>query len=81
MLKEGKEKITLHNPIKLQFDHIKWYNYYHANDPVSGHLDYYQVNENIVCEFANKAFEKFGIAHIGYWEHKPMYQKILSELG
>jgi hypothetical protein len=80
LLYEGKENILLSSPVKIQFDHIKWLNFYHAKDPVSGHLDYYKVDENIVCRFENKEFEKFGIAHIGYWEHKPMYEKFLTDI-
>lgn len=64
---------AINNPVTLIIDNnITWYNLYHSNDPVSGRLDFYKVEENIKCEFGNK-YDKWGIAHVGYWEHSGLY--------
>ncbi|CAG0982815.1 hypothetical protein FLAV_01861 [Flavobacteriales bacterium] len=64
------------NPITPFIDeNIVWLNLYHSNDPVSGRLDFYTVNENIKCIFRNK-YDKWGIAHVGYWEHKGLYTNL-----
>jgi hypothetical protein len=68
--------ITIANPILSFIDkNIVWYNLYHPNDPVSGRLDFYQVNENIKCKFEN-TFDRWGVAHVGYWEHKELYKHL-----
>lgn len=63
------------------FDAISWSNYHDAQDPVSGHLDYYDNVRNVDCRFIPQ--EKVAIpallpfTHSRYWEHKPMYADIL----
>lgn len=63
------------NPIEPTLNNVPWLNFYHKLDPVSGRLDFYDVNKNIGCEFKNK-YDKWGVAHVGYWDYTPMYKEI-----
>jgi hypothetical protein len=60
-------------PIQRRLDDAQWLNFYHLQDPVSGHLDAYDVDRNIPCdvEVAGRAE-----AHAAYWAHNPMYEAI-----
>ena len=53
---------------------VQWINFFDSNDPVSGNLDLYDVEENHKLDMK----EPFGVTHIKYWEHPPMYKKILE---
>lgn len=68
--------VSINNPISAFIENnIIWLNLYHANDPVSGRLDFYTVNENIKCVFGNKN-DKWGIAHVGYWKYRELYTNL-----
>jgi len=54
---------------------IKWVNYYDMLDPVSGHLDFYEVDENKELLMHSK----WGVAHTAYWEHEPMYEDMADK--
>ena len=54
---------------------IKWVNYYDMLDPVSGHLDFYDVDENKELLMHSE----WGVAHTAYWEHEPMYEEIAKK--
>ncbi len=58
---------------------ITWYNLYHTNDPVSGRLDFFDVDENISCTFENK-YDAWGLAHVGYWAYDAMYAQVYTLL-
>lgn len=60
--------------IKPLLDAIPWVNYYDAQDPVSGHLDFYQIDESGNHELSMGA--AWGVAHTAYWEHRKMYEDI-----
>jgi len=70
-----KNYIEVANTIKAKLDGIKWINYYDLQDPVSGHLDFYVVDENHELLMNSK----WGVAHIAYWEHEPMYDDIVGK--
>jgi hypothetical protein len=53
---------------------VRWINFFDSNDPVGGNLDLYNVEENHKLDMK----EPFGVTHIKYWEHPPMYKKILD---
>ena len=55
-----------------------WANFYHDNDDISGHLDFYLDVNNIEAKFADPLDNKWYRAHSGYWTHKPLYQKLLK---
>jgi hypothetical protein len=65
----------IRSPIQRWLDKATWLNFYHFKDPVSGHLDAYEVDRNILCEAdVNDA----GEAHSIYWTHTPMYEEIAT---
>ncbi len=67
------EKIKIERPYEKLLDNtIKWINFWDKKDPVSGHLDFYIVDENILLDM--KA--KYGVAHTAYWGYKEMYVDI-----
>jgi hypothetical protein len=68
--------IQISNPIRHQLDKICWLNFYHLQDPVSGHLDAYAVDRNILCEAAVSGRAQ---AHRIYWKYDPMYIEIGTE--
>jgi len=71
--------ISVADPVKNSLAEVRWINFYHENDPISGHLDFYGVNENIERTFAKRKNNRWGIAHLGYWEDRQMYEKIANE--
>jgi hypothetical protein len=71
---EGNE-VEIDNPIERLLDDIKWINFWDEKDPVSGHLDFYIVDDNIPLAMK----EKYGVAHNAYWDNEKndgMYAKI-----
>lgn len=71
-------KPALASPVSHTLDHIPWINFYSFKDPVSSRLSYFELNDNIICTF-KKDYEKWGIAHLGYWDHDPMYDRIYKQ--
>jgi hypothetical protein len=80
-LEEGevKKNPLLESPIKPYFDHVKWLNFYHETDPVSGYLDFYKVDQNIKRVFQQPEANRWGFSHVGYWDDAPMYREIIKE--
>ena len=70
-----KNVIEVTSALKPKLDGIKWVNYYDLKDPVSGHLDFYVVDENKELHMHGE----WGVAHTAYWEHEPMYQDIAEK--
>ncbi len=64
----------LTNTISHKLDDILWVNYYNENDPISGHLDFYQIpdKDNIKIELPGP----WGIAHVQYWDCPGFYKDI-----
>ena len=72
-LNTKKDKIKISNPYEPYLDkHVYWMNFWDNQDPVSGNLDFYKVDENILLEQDSS----FGFAHTTYWSHQKMYKKI-----
>jgi hypothetical protein len=61
------------NPIQSQLEKLRWINYYHQNDPISGHLDYYQNLENVLMQYDACWGDQ---AHQGYWTNSTFYEDI-----
>lgn len=58
---------------------LPWVNYYHDNDDISGHLDFYEGVQNVHVErFATAQDNKWYRAHSGYWTHAALYHHILE---
>jgi hypothetical protein len=61
------------NPVKCQLEKVCWVNYYHSQDPISGHLDYYDNLKNVLLDYETSWGEK---AHLGYWTDPHFYKDI-----
>jgi hypothetical protein len=66
------EDPTITNPIEPFLNKSIWLNFYHPNDLVSGNLDAYEVDENVLCKYEADFFK----AHGGYWTYNQMYSDI-----
>jgi hypothetical protein len=67
--------VEIANPVQKRLHHVRWLNFYHLQDPVSGHLDAYDVDRNIQCTLpARRAAD----AHSAYWIDEQMYAEICS---
>jgi len=61
------------NPVKCKLDQIRWVNYYHLKDPISGHLDYYENLDNVEMRYQ----AAWGVeGHLGYWIDPDFYENI-----
>lgn len=65
----SKDSVDLSDPIKPLLDGIFWVNYYNEKDPVSGHLDFYNVDRNVEMELPGP----WGVAHVQYWEDRKFF--------
>ncbi|MBH8563602.1 hypothetical protein I8748_15625 [Nostoc sp. CENA67] len=61
------------NPVICKLEQIRWVNYYHLKDPISGHLDYYENLENIEMKYQTSWGLK---GHLGYWTEPSFYESI-----
>jgi len=66
------------NRIGQFLDHVRWVNFWHAKDPISGPLDFYEIPSSDNRELREEA--RWGVAHVKYWENERMYEEILSDL-
>lgn len=73
-LSEQQNPRELSNPFTEYLDHVHWVNFWDAEDKVSGHLDFYRVDENVQLKMKKGELH----AHGGYWEYAEMYRKILG---
>jgi hypothetical protein len=64
--------IKIDDPFRHDLDKSVWLNFYHLNDPVSGHLDAYKPDHNITCPHKVEIAE----AHSHYWQCDRMYTSI-----
>lgn len=64
------------NPVVCNLEQIRWLNYYHLKDPISGNLDYYDNLENIQMKYQASWGEQ---AHLGYWTELTFYESIAKE--
>jgi hypothetical protein len=61
------------NPVIYQLEHVLWVNYYHQQDPISGHLDYYENLDNVEMKYQTSWGNQ---AHQGYWTDSSFYENI-----
>ncbi|MCZ6700199.1 MAG: hypothetical protein O7B80_00920 [bacterium] len=75
-LSPEEDPVKIVDKVSHNLEDIKWINFYDPEDPVSGHLDFYKIEgeDNIQLDMG----EDWGVAHVAYWEHKPMYDMILE---
>lgn len=64
------------SPVVCQLDQLRWYNYYHAKDPISGHLDYYAHLDNIELKFPASWGNQ---GHQRYWSDLNFYEHIANQ--
>lgn len=66
--------LEISNNIIPKLDRIKWINFYNDDDPVSGHLDYYNIpdKDNIKLKLPGP----WGKAHIQYWQDPTFYSEM-----
>ncbi len=63
-------------PVVCRMNHIRWVNYYHQKDPISGNLDYYENLNNIEMKYP----ASWGIqGHMGYWTDVKFYAHIADQ--
>ncbi|QSJ15201.1 hypothetical protein JYQ62_25560 [Nostoc sp. UHCC 0702] len=61
------------NPVMCKLEQIRWVNYYHLKDPISGHLDYYENLDNVEMKYQTS----WGLdGHLGYWTEPSFYESI-----
>lgn len=66
----------LANPIRRHLEHVRWLNFWDREDPISGHLDFYEIPEedNVQVDMT----QPWGLAHVAYWTYAPMYDRIVE---
>jgi hypothetical protein len=69
-----QEQIVMKNNVACNLENVRWLNIYDGADPVSGHLDLYEVDKNIRYDME----AAFGVAHVKYWGFAPMYTEIFD---
>lgn len=71
-----KEDHIVRDPLARNLDFIPWVNYYARKDPVSGHLDFYDIKS---CDNVELALpQPWGAAHCGYWTSLQFYDDIVT---
>jgi hypothetical protein len=65
------------NPIATYLEHVRWLNFWDPEDPVSGHLDFYDIPDKDNVRY--DMHKPWGVAHLGYWTYRPMYERIAHE--
>lgn len=73
---DQRASFPVSNPITPALDGMPWVNYYCDKDPVSGHLDWYAIDERDNVKLTLP--EPWGAAHIGYWNATAMYADIVT---
>ncbi len=64
------------DPLEHKLDRLPWVNFYGRKDPVSGHLDFYTIDDQDNIEL--NLPQSWGVAHTGYWTSKEFYEKIVE---
>ena len=74
-----KDDEHIGDPVELSLNEMKWLNFFHRDDVVSGHLDAYKDVRNIPCGVLIKGrfwFNRHSQAHKAYWIDENMYSEI-----
>lgn len=61
------------SPVVYQLNQLRWFNYYHLKDPISGHLDYYDKLDNIELQYPASWGNQ---GHQRYWNDLKFYDHI-----
>ncbi len=69
----NKNQYLTINPVECKLEKIRWVNYYHLQDPISGHLDYYENLDNVRMDYQTSWGDN---AHLGYWTDPNFYEDI-----
>jgi hypothetical protein len=78
---EGKTEVVRKNrhfsssPVVCRLNQVRWANYYHLKDPISGNLDYYDNLDNIEMKYEASWGEQ---GHMGYWTDLKFYEHIAN---
>jgi hypothetical protein len=64
------------NPVVCQLNQLRWFNYYHTKDPISGNLDYYDNLNNIELRYPASWGNQ---GHLGYWNDIKFYEHIANQ--
>lgn len=86
------EQYTVSSSVQDYLPHLRWINYWHPDDPISGHLDYYDCVDNI--RLANELpiskqprnplgrlfwqFKLYGVAHTHYWSNEQIFREAIN---
>ncbi len=68
-----KNQYSIKNPVECKLDGVRWVNYYHLQDPISGHLDYYENLDNVEMKYQASWGDQ---GHQGYWFDASFYENI-----
>lgn len=68
-----ENSIEVKDETRHNVEDVRWINFYDSNDPVSGHLDFYEVDENVRLKMGKKWGTR---SHEAYWGYPEMYEKI-----
>ncbi|MFN6539103.1 MAG: hypothetical protein RM021_022495 [Nostoc sp. EkiNYC01] len=68
-----KNQYSIKNPVECKLDGVRWVNYYHLKDPISGHLDYYENLDNVEMKYQASWGDG---GHQGYWFDTSFYENI-----
>ncbi|MBW4643910.1 MAG: hypothetical protein KME23_13120 [Goleter apudmare HA4340-LM2] len=64
------------SPVVCQLNQLRWFNYYHQKDPISGSLDYYENLDNIEMEYQASWGSQ---GHLGYWNDLKFYEHMANQ--
>jgi len=67
---------TLSNPLQRYLEHVEWVNFWDRNDPISGCLDFYAVDENIELSMGKSITE----THTWYLQSGEMTGTLLKKM-
>lgn len=63
------------SPVVCGLNQVRWVNYYHLKDPISGNLDYYDQLDNVELKYEASWGEQ---GHLGYWTDVKFYEHIAN---
>jgi pimeloyl-ACP methyl ester carboxylesterase len=76
-LSEQPNPKEISDPFRALLEHVRWINFWDPADPISGCLDFYRVDQNVMFSMGKSSFA----AHSAYWEWMEMHEQIIREAG
>ncbi|WP_017655823.1 hypothetical protein [Fortiea contorta] len=70
-----QSKYFSNSPVVCRLNQVRWVNYYHLKDPISGNLDYYDNLDNVELKYDASWGEQ---GHLGYWTDVKFYEHIAN---